>query len=90
MAIKKYNADDAGKDAVPLRVIDAVQVAARPANRIISRRLSQPEGKHPPEADQWGLRWNKRSGCATTSARAGGTAGGVTGGESRTCKRLSQ
>ena len=30
MAIKKYNADDAGKDAVPLWVIDAVQVAAPP------------------------------------------------------------
>ena len=89
MAIKRHNADCSGKDAVPLRVIDAAPAVARPANRSIGRRLSQPEGKHPPEADQRGLRWNKRSGCATTSAGAGGTAGGVTGGESRTCKRLS-
>ena len=62
MAIKKYDEDGSGKDAVPLRVIDAAPAVARPANRSISRRLSQPEGKHPPEADQRGLRWNKRSG----------------------------
>ena len=52
---KKHNAEGSRNGAVPLRSIDDVQVVAHPANRIISRYLSQPEGKHPPKADQQGL-----------------------------------
>ena len=52
MAIKTRNADGSGKSAVCLRIIDDMLVAACPANRIISRCLSQPKGQHPPEADQ--------------------------------------
>ena len=46
MTIRKHDADDAGEEAASLRVICGAQVVARPANRIISLRPSQPEGKH--------------------------------------------
>ena len=52
MTIRKCNAGGFEKAAVPLLGIDNVQAAARPANRIISLHLSQPEEKHPPEVNQ--------------------------------------
>ena len=46
MTVRKYEEDGTGRNAVPLRIGADAQVVARPANRTISLRLSQPEGKH--------------------------------------------
>ena len=74
MAIKKYNADGSGKDAVPLRVIDAAPAVARPAN---------PQHQPAPEqAPKGSIRPRRTSGAyAGTSAAAGGTTTRATAGE---------